>query len=197
MRPLHVRKSRPSLMDAHKAAASGSYVEMATSNYISEEERTLELSKITNEIAEITKRHFPKTRNLEYAVLKSHLIVEHALTQFLRCSFPTFVKLDDINFHFSQKVKLAYFCGVTDTVLLPSIELLNQARNQVAHRFELKRNLIDELLRINAEDYRGFKISSDSDRIRGLKYLCNYISGRLAGRIEAHVVMSAKPDSTP
>jgi hypothetical protein len=192
MRAVHIRKKRPTLSDAHAVASGRQNNGITASEYVSDKERFEEAENVVEELRNTVKDHFPKTRNLEYAVLKTHLIVEHTLTQFLRCSLPVLVETENIDFRFSQKITLAYLHGFTDRRLLPSVELLNRARNQVAHHFTLDRKLIDELVRLQSEDYDTFAISTDVERIRGLRYFCNILCGMLVGRLSALIKMSTK-----
>ncbi len=192
MRPLHIRKKRPTLHDAHAVASGREFDGMSATDYLNDKERVQEAEKVIEELRNTVKYQFPKTRNLEYVVLKSHLIVEHSLTQFIRCSLPVLVEYEKIDFRFSQKVTLAYLHGFTDRLLLPCVELLNRARNQVAHRFALDTKIIDELIRLIAEDYETSTISTDIDRIRGLRYFCQIVCGMLAGELIGRIESSSK-----
>jgi hypothetical protein len=103
----------------------------------------------------------------------------------------------DIRFTFSQKLEFAYLLGfgANDPILLPTVERLNKVRNQVAHTFTLDRILVDELLRINHEDYDGFKPKNDRERIRGLRWICAGVCGRVAGEIHAAYAMATMSTS--
>lgn len=149
-----------------------------------------------DELLQLIKQQFPRTQNLEYAILKSHLIVEHALVQYIRCFANTAVSEKDLRFTFSQKLEIAYLFGfgTNSPTLLPTVERLNKIRNQVAHTFSLDRIATDELLRINAADYDTFKPANDKERIRGLRWICAAICGRVAGEIEASYAMAIMPD---
>jgi len=81
--------------------------------------------------------------------------------------------------------------------LLPTIEILNRVRNQVAHKFTLDRAAVDELLRINHEDYDAFTPKNDRERVRCLRSLCQYICGTVAGKIEAVFVLAINTDIVP
>lgn len=147
-----------------------------------------------SELDEIVKKHFPRSPNLEYAILKSHLIVERSIEEYIRCLSSVLVEVKSLRkFSFSQKVEFAYLMGMgaNDPVLLPTIERLNAVRNQVAHTFEMDRKQIDEMLRINSDDYDNFRIEDDRQRVRMLRRMCSFISGRLIGEVQARVFFDA------
>lgn len=185
MRTYQVRRSRPTLSTAHDFFRSGGFSIDPALHYLSGAESEAELEKVSEELENITKQHFPRTQNLEYALLKCHLIVEHALVQFIRCHSSVFVEAKDLRFTFSQKMEIAYLFGfgAQDPTLFPTVEQINKVRNQVAHSFVLDREAVDQLLRINSEEYDEFKMKSDRERVRRLRYLCEYICGRTAGQI--------------
>ena len=143
------------------------------------------------------KREFPRTQNLEYAILKSHLIIEYALTQYIRCFSAVVVSTESIRFTFAQRLEIAYLLGFgnNDPISLPTVERLNKVRNQVAHTFNLDRVALDEMLLINSEDYDAFKVKNDRERISRLRSICAFICGRVAGEsLAAHVVATHLTD---
>lgn len=163
---------------------------------LSGEEREAALRKVSDDLLGTVKRHFPRTQNLEYAILKAHLILEFALTQYIRCFVLVAVRAEEIRFTFSQRLEIAYLLGfgANDPILLPTVERLNKLRNQVAHSFTLDRAALDEMLRVNSEDYETFKPKNDRERIRHLRSICAFICGRVAGEAEAAYVMATRVD---
>ena len=185
---MHTRQSkrkRPNLDTAYEWLKDGWFSVSPTEHYQSDRGRESEIKRTTEEILNVS-RQFPSTRNLEYAVLKGHLIVEHVVTQYIRCNSRVVVGLDDIRLSFSQKLDIAYLMGlgVDDPVLLPGIQLLNKARNQVAHSFCLNRDIVDELIRIFGDPEDPFLVENDKHRVSGLRKICRWICGYTAGRIE-------------
>jgi uncharacterized protein YutE (UPF0331/DUF86 family) len=163
---------------------------------------------VADELHRLIRDQFPRSSNLEYAILKAHLIVEHALAQYIRCCASVLVDTIKIRrFSFSHKLEFAYLLGlgVSDPLLIPTIERLNQIRNQVAHSFVLDRVLVDEMLRINSEDYDGFVVSSDRERVKRLRWICNYLAGHISAQMTVKVLwqgkmeeaLRAKHQSTP
>lgn len=163
---------------------------------LSAEEREAALRKVSDDLLGTVKRHFPRTQNLEYAILKAHLIVEFALTQYIKCFVLVSVRAEEIRFTFSQRLEIAYMLGfgANDPILLPTVERLNKVRNQVAHTFTLDRAALDEMLRVNSEDYETFQPKNDRERIRHLRWICAFICGRVAGEAEAAYVMATRAD---
>jgi hypothetical protein len=196
MRSYQIKRERSTLKTAHEFFKSGGFLTDPKRHTLSGEEREAELQKVTDDLLEIVKRHFPRTQNLEYAILKSHLIIEHALVQYIRCFALTAVSVKEIRFTFSQKLEIAYLLGfgANDPILLPTVEGINKVRNQVAHTFILDRVALDEVLRINHDDYESFKPQNDRERIQVLRWICNVISGRVAGEIVGTYVMTTDPN---
>jgi hypothetical protein len=192
MRRHQVKRERPSLKTAHEFFSTGSFSVDPNRHYLSGEKRESEINHISEELLQLSKRQFPRTHILEYAILKSHLIVEHALVQYIRSFSAVAVDAKQVRFTFSQKLEIAYLLGfgANDPILLPTVEALNKVRNQVAHSFSLDRNAVDEMLRINSDDYDEFKPQNDRERIRGLRLICSYICGRTAGEIEGAYAMA-------
>ena len=189
MRRYQIKRKRPTLKTAHDFFKEGSFLTSPQLHSLSGKEREAELQKVTDELEAIVKRQFPRTQNLEFAILKAHLIVEYALVQYIRCFAATFVEVKDLRFTFSQKLEIAYLMGfgANDPTLLPTVETLNKIRNQVAHTFALDRKAVDELLRINHADYRAFSPKNDRQRVQCLCWICSCscVCGRTAGEIDA------------
>jgi hypothetical protein len=181
------KRERPTLKTAHDYFKTGGFLTSPKLHSLFGEAREAELKKVRDGLEEIVRTQFPRTQNLEYAILKSHLIVEYALVQYIRCFAATFVDVKELRFTFYQKLEIAYLMGfgANDPTLLPTVETLNKIRNKVAHTFTLDRAAVDELLRINHEDYDTFKPKDDRHRVQCLRWLCVFICGLTAGEIMA------------
>lgn len=195
MKKLQFLGNRPNQKDAHKYRSEGSY-SPGLNAWSTEQERIAELERISIELERITKKHFPRTSALEYAVLKSHLIVEHVLTEYIRFCSHVQLPAERIKFGFAQKLDLAHMLGygMHNPTLLPSIELLNRIRNQAAHHFELDKQLVDELLQINHEDYKAYKPKTDKERISGLKHFCRATCAFTAGFMTGTYAAALEPN---
>lgn len=180
------RRPRPTRETAHRAHAEGGH-SILREDYVEDEDRNSFAGRMSAELEELVKAQFPRTTNLEYALLKCHLIVEYALTQFIRGSAHVLVESEAIRFSFAQKLEVAYLMGfgANEPWAIPAVELLNKVRNQAAHRFDLNRKEVDEMLRICSEDYHAFEMADDRMRVRRLRGFCILICGYLAGRLSA------------
>ena len=168
---------------------------MASDDYLSDTQRLQIAQETEDQLRLATPNHFPRTQNLEYAILKTHLIIEYAITQFIRCTSFALVDAEKIRFTFAQKLDIAVLhglgCGCSTTV--PSIEMLNQIRNQVAHRFTFDRQLVTELIAINSDNGNGSRQTpSDRECIGFLKRYCAFMCGEIAGQIKMSVVATQR-----
>lgn len=66
-------------------------------------------------------------------ILRSHLFVEHYLTEYLSAQNPNLENLRKARLSFSQKIELADRQGSPEAYLFPGIRRLNQVRNKLAH----------------------------------------------------------------
>lgn len=189
MKARQIKRPRPNLETAVKYLKDGTFSIDPLKHYQSFEEREKELSGISDDLCEIVKKQFPRTQNLEYAILKAHLIIEHAITQHIRGYASVSIDQKEIRFTFSQKLEIAYLFGfgANDPMLLPTVERLNKIRNQVAHSFDMDRNGLDEVLRLNVSeshgDFKRLKPKSDRERIKFLRWICTFICARIAGEM--------------
>jgi hypothetical protein len=129
-----LKRKRPTLKAAHEYLA-GINSWGRGSEYFTEEEHYQEVVEIHEDLKSIVRAQFPRTQNLEYAILKAHLIVEHSITQYVR-SFARTADAKTTRFGFSQKkLDIAYLMGfgVHDSRTILTVELLNRVRNQMAH----------------------------------------------------------------
>jgi len=184
MYPRQIKRKRPTLETAHAFYREGGFY-TGPEHRLTGPEREAELEAVSEDLRTIVKRRFPRTGILEYAVLKAHLIMEHAISQYIRCFALTFVEMKSSRFNFSEKVEIAYLMGfgANHPTLLPTVERLNKIRNQVAHEFEMDRAALDEMLRVNSDDYDFFKVASDRERIRLLRNVCAGLCGLISGII--------------
>ena len=132
MKTRQVRRERPSLKTAHRFFSDGGYSIDPDRHFLSEAERQLEIKKIHTELSNLISLQFPKSHNLEYALLKAHLIIEHAITHYIRSFSVVYTEANSLRFSFSQKIEIAYLLGfgANDPILLPTVEGLNRLRNE-------------------------------------------------------------------
>jgi len=185
-----IRKKRPSLQDAHDSQKKGIYNCMRDIDYVTIEDRKRRIQELQDKTVNMIKKHIPRSRNLELVILKCHLLIEYMLDEFIDLMAPTEGALKNDKFGFKQKVIIIHMLGFPwDPTTLPSIELFNQIRNQIAHNLEINRKKIDELIRLNTEGPYPKQDINDIDRIRALKSITSFICGCILGSIEmAHCV---------
>ncbi len=194
------KQPRPTFADAHDFQKTGIRMVGSPDHIVSEAERKAIAEEAYIELTRLLKEQFPRSGNLEYAILKAHLIVEFAVTDYIRCTSRVLVPMSDLRrFTFSQKLEIAYLMGLggSDPFTLPTIERLNKIRNQAAHEFVLDRALVDEMLRVNSGDYDTFEVKDDRDRVRRLRMVCHFICGKISGQIQAQLVMANRSLSAP
>jgi hypothetical protein len=191
MKKQQIKRSRPNLQTAHDFHREGSYSIDPVKHYTSDDERSAEIERIAGDLREIGKK-FPRTQNVEYALLKAHLIIEYAIVQYIRGYASVAVSDKDIRFSFSQKLEVAYLLGfgANDPIILPTVEGINRLRNQIAHTFKLDRVRLDEVLRINSEDYDHFSIKNDRERVTHLRWIVRYCCGSIAGQMMGEYAMA-------
>jgi hypothetical protein len=200
MRPLHIRRPRTTLSDAQQFRSNDVGGGMRAVDYLPDADRVRIVEEVEEQLLQIARQHFPRTNNLEYAILKTHLIIEYALTQYIRCTSSVLVKPESLRFSFSEKLEIAILHGFGNgcPTSVPSVELLNRIRNQVAHRFSFDMQLVNELIRINSEDI-DVRALTDRQRIACLRRWCYFICGGMAGelRMAIEVTKHAEPDAAP
>ncbi|HHG5535953.1 hypothetical protein [Pseudomonas aeruginosa] len=186
-----IKRKRPTMQTAHDFYREG-FFSIGPEHHLTSEERRVAIEGVIDDLRGVVKRQFPRTGILEYAVLKAHLIIEHAVTQYIRCNSITVIGLDELKFTFAQKVDIAYLMGfgTHDPTMLPVVERLNKVRNQVAHRFEMDRKQLDEMLRVGSGDYEDFSVLSDRERIRHLRQICYQVCAIVSGLIMGGYVMA-------
>lgn len=141
------------------------------------------IDKLSETIKELLKKNIPKSRNLDLVILKCHLLIEFMVDQSLNLLSANKIEIERERFSFYQKITLLHMLGFPpDPAFLPSIELINQIRNQVAHTLDIDRGLIDKLIRINSEDPEKQDIKDDNERIKRITwFICGTLMGIIHG----------------
>lgn len=179
------RKSRPRLKDALEYHAKGSYSGGSSEDYVTAQERVTRLSEVKQEIDELVKRHIPRSTDLTLVLLKCHIILEFVANRFLELAAPTEVDFTKERFTFIQKITLLHAFGLPpDPVILPTLELLNELRNQAAHSLSIDRQKLDLLIRLNSDDPSEAKGLDDKARAKWLKAITQFTAGVIIGNLE-------------
>jgi hypothetical protein len=195
MRPLNSKRPRSTVADAHNFRRSGRGGGMRAIDYLSDADRERIAEEVRESLSTTARQQFPRTSNLEYAILKMHLIIENALAQYIRCTSAVLVEPESLRFSFAQKLEIAVLHGFGNgcPTSVPSIEILNRIRNQVAHRFEFERRLVHELVQINTEDVDAARLT-DRQLIASLRRWCFFVCGMIAGQVQAGIMLTSREE---
>ena len=193
MRPISLRKHTPSRDLAERYMRGDAPWGVGSDQFMSDAERVAEMERVVAQLHQVAKQ-FPRTRVLEYAILKSHLITESALTHFIRLTSRVLVPDEEIKLSYAQKLQIAQLHGFAygSATVIPSLELLNRLRNQVAHRFEFNLCLVDQFVKINSDAYDESFDANNIVRIRCLRQFSTFLAASTAGTLESLVYMSAR-----
>jgi hypothetical protein len=116
------RRPRPSLKAAHEYDRKG-FHETGPEHYVTNVERQEFTDLMAQSLELLIKEHYPRSDNLEFAILKAHLIVEYAITQFICGMSAVKIEHDYIQktFNFGKKLDVAFLfgLGINDPLLIP------------------------------------------------------------------------------
>lgn len=181
------KRPKPTMQDAHDFLRRGFYVGPA--DYISAEEQVRELEKALDEVRSLVKSGIPRGYNLEFVLLKCHVVVEYAINRYIELVSPRACDISSERFSFAQKVFLLHLLGVPDgPILIPSFEALNRLRNQVAHTLEVNQSLLDDFIRINSEDPDEVPTMTDRQKVTAIKEITRGLCGLLMGYADAQSI---------
>lgn len=185
------RRKRPNLQEAHNFIQKGHGSGMKSSDYVTIEERKKRLSELSDRLKTKIKSNIPRSRNLELVILKCHLLIEHMFDEFIDLMAPTEGAIKNERFTFKQKETMVHMLGFpADPIFLPTVDLLNNIRNQVAHTLEINRDKIDELILLNSENPDDLIGIDDAMRTRSIKQITKYMCFYVLGVIEAmHAIL--------
>lgn len=101
-------------------------------------------SLANDEWLQLMGNQFSTCSDIETVILKGHLLLEYVLNGYIERNNL------DINegyqgFSFAQKLKMYEIFGTSS--LIPELKMLNKLRNDIAHTFELNRQLVNKLIR--------------------------------------------------
>ena len=179
------KRRRPTLQDAEDFHKKGSFGFNPARDAVSLEERRKRVEGLSATVQAKLKQTLSPIRQLDLVVLRSHLLIEYMLNQFIDITARTEGVIDTERFTFSQKEALVHLLGFpSDPLFFPSVDLLNKIRNQVAHTLTLDRRLIDKLISINSEDPDEPLQLNDAKRATAVKHITRYLCGHMVGVIE-------------
>jgi hypothetical protein len=169
---------------------------VGSDQFMSDADRVAEMERVVAQLHHVIKQ-FPRTRVLEFAILKSHLITESALTHFIRLTSRVLVSAEEIKLSYAQKLQIAQLHGFAygSATVIPSLEILNGLRNHVVHKFEFDMRLVDLFVKINSDAYDESLDATNIGRIRCLRQFSKFLAASTAGTLESLVYMTAKNTS--
>jgi hypothetical protein len=182
-----IKKNRPTLKDAETFRKEGSYG-VSSEEYVTQEEREAFVQEFEENLLKLFREHLPRTRRLDLTILKCHLILEYALNKFIELRSHYVIDLSRERFNFAQKITLAHMMGVScDPLLIPSIELLNNIRNGIAHTLKIDKSKIDKFININLDEEEQSQKYTDNERIKYIKNISKFLCYHLLGASYAKV----------
>ncbi len=185
------RRRRPTIQDAMEYMKIGHYIVRPPP-----QKTFAAVEKECQQLGSTVLKHLRCLHRLELVVLKGHVLAEHAMELFISSRFERSFDFERARLSFMQKLELVHAVGLPpDPCLLPTFEILNRARNQIAHRLDFDRDIIDVILRLNLElDTDSLKDIGDRKRSRLLKRVicasCGMITGMIVGR---HIAETSPP----
>ena len=185
------RRKRPNLQEAHDFIRKGHGFGMRSSDYVTVEERKQRIRELSDGLKTKIKAHIPLSRNLELVILKCHLLIEYMFDEFIDLMAPTEGAIKNERFTFKQKEALVHMLGFPgNPIFLPTVDLLNKIRNQVAHTLEINRDTIDELIKLNSEEPDCINGIDDAERTKAIKQITKFMCFHIHGVIEGmHAVL--------
>lgn len=177
------RKPRPTVQDAFEYLRQG-YFSIDCHEYVSWDDREKALNALERDIRILNRKHLSRTKNLVLAILAGHIIVEFVLNKFIEYVAINQVDVSRERFTFSQKIALFHmFTFPAAPRLIPTLDLLNTLRNQVAHSLDLDRAQLDRLIHINNDLPGGAPKLDDRARLKAIKRIVNSVCSEMVGTI--------------
>jgi hypothetical protein len=185
---IRVRRLRPTVQDAEAFLVGRPHAVWKT-DYVTASERVTRIDALRSRLKLLIKEHLPARLQLDFVILKGHLLVEFTLTEYigLRSHYEYDVSTERLSF--VQKMAVAHMLGFPlDPLIMPSLELLNRLRNQVAHGLDFDRGQVDKLLRFFAEDPDERPTHTDQSRVREMRRAVEHLVWAMLGVIEGQHV---------
>jgi hypothetical protein len=184
------RRKKPGRRELDEFLRTGTLRHDPREHEVSPKARRTDLRVASDDVKRLLRRYLGGNASLELTILRGHLVLEYLLNQFIRFMAPVEVDPEGLRLTFSQKVDVFHILGaLPDPQLFVTLELWNRLRNQLAHRLDFDRTLVDQLIRVNSEAGQG-KLS-DRQRASRLRALAGYYAGAIMSCIEAAAAMDA------
>jgi len=100
--------------------------------------------------------HMFGIKDLDYLILKGHILTEHSLNFFIEKTSIEKINFDKIKFSYSNKIEIAKTLGLfkANPKIYEELKLLNKLRNSIAHKLKYDEKLFSDFI-------KGFKPYKD------------------------------------
>lgn len=128
--------------------------------------------------------HLSKCSDIEMTVIKGQILVEYELNRFILVASKKKDVYNDSQFTFFQKCKIASILGLPE-LLTEDMLLLNNIRNQIAHKLSYKKESLDLLLERSKKKMSDAKLAVANKSTFELKdtitFICSVTFGYTCG----------------
>jgi len=187
------KRPRPTPDDLARERRAGLSIHRPADHAVTLEERLRDTGAAHERVRDLLKTHFSGNVSLDLTILRGHLVLELVLNHAIRFLTPVQGDPERLRLIFPQKLELLHLLGApSDAAMFVTLELWNQLRNQLAHRFTYDRGLVDRIIDVNSEVPQGDL--SDSKRARRLRSIGGFYAGAILGGVEGISVARAAPD---
>lgn len=146
-----------------------------------------EIPRLIQDSGSLIKEHMPRSNDLELIILKGHILLEYILNQIINIKSDNNLEIENTNFSFNQKIEILVILNIIEnnSDIFQILKNWNTLRNQIAHRLNFDRKLVDKLIKLGVKWTKGENHlpSIDSERAKALKFLIPMTSGQLTGQL--------------
>jgi hypothetical protein len=163
--------------------------------YYPEEIKTVDVDGFKKLIGE----QIDNLNSLELIVIKGHILIEYALTIVIEklCKTNSELFLKD---QFRQKLKLVQSFGLFNITggkeILIQINLLTEARNQIAHHLRFDPNILENLLK-HYQNFDPIKTVEPTDKLLAFKGVINAMCAHIVIRLDALIMVNNEIANLP
>jgi hypothetical protein len=142
---------------------------------------------LTNDIILKIEENLPIEDNLELVILKGHILLEYILNKAIEIKSNFKYDLEKSTFSFSQKIDILVILNILEfnSTSYQVLKTYNTIRNQIAHRFEYDRRLVEKMIKLGLQGTRGENHIpvDDAERARAIKFLIPFLSGMITAKL--------------
>jgi len=146
-----------------------------------------EIPRLIQDSGKLIKEHMPKSNDLELIILEGHILLEYLLNQIINIKSEYNLEIESTNFSFNQKIEILVILNIIEnnSDIFQILKIWNNLRNQIAHRLNFDRKLVDRLIKLGVKWTKGENHlpNNDNERAKALKFLIPMTSGQLTGQL--------------